>query len=139
MTAISIRAKLRERKRQATKYPVCWDRVTTIIRRLASGTCERCGQPCKRLEVHHIGSPYADGRPGDPRDKHDIRRENLTAICHQCHNELEHVDAIRKKAKTRKKKRKARLEAHRALGVGTGLVVVPATNFINKATGRHAS
>jgi 5-methylcytosine-specific restriction endonuclease McrA len=119
----STRARLRERQYTARKYPQCWPRASRIIRRLANGICQRCGLVCNSLEVHHIGSPYADGRAGDPHDKHDIRPENLTAICFTCHDEIEHVGAIRRRQKTRRKKRRARVEAHRALGVGTGLVL----------------
>jgi 5-methylcytosine-specific restriction endonuclease McrA len=37
------------------------------------------------LSVHHLGVPYAIDRAGDPSDKHDIRRENLVALCWDCH------------------------------------------------------
>jgi HNH endonuclease len=119
----SIRARLRERSYQITKYPRCWKRASAVIRRLANGHCERCSQECQNLEVHHIGAPYIEGRPGSPRDKHDIRRENLAAICFTCHDQLEHVGAIRRRMRTRRKNKRAKREAHRALGIGTGLVV----------------
>ncbi len=118
----STSARLRKRRYSLTKYPTCWKRVSRVIRALANGHCERCGKACDCLEVHHIGADYI-GRAGNPHDKHDIRRENLTAICFTCHDELEHVGKIRKKQKTRKQRRRAMLEAHRALGIGTGLVV----------------
>jgi hypothetical protein len=76
------------------------------------------------LEVHHIGTPWADGRPGDHCDKHDLRRENLAAICFACHDQAEHVGEIRYKMRERKRRRRARLEAHQALNIGTGLVVL---------------
>lgn len=105
-----------------TKYPRNWKRVSQIIRSLAGGRCEWCGNPCDSLEVHHIGTPWADGRPGNHCDKHDLRRENLAAICFTCHNQAEHVGAIRRKKRDQKKRRRARLEAHQALGIGTGLM-----------------
>lgn len=37
------------------------------------------------LTVHHIGVDYPDGTPGDPRDKMDVRDENLIAYCQRCH------------------------------------------------------
>lgn len=37
------------------------------------------------LTVHHIGTPYADGTPGDPHDKMDCRDENLISLCQRCH------------------------------------------------------
>ena len=119
---LGTRAKLRELSYKLTKYPRNQRRVSKIIIRLANGVCERCGKTGYKLEVHHMGAPYADGRPGNPHDKHDIRRENLTAICTDCHDELEHVRAIRKNKRKRNKRRAARFEAHRALGLGTGLV-----------------
>ena len=120
---MSIRARLRERQYKTSKYPRCWKRASRIIRRLANGVCQRCGQPAEQLEVHHVGAPYIDGRPGNPHDKHDIRPENLLPICFSCHDEIEHVGAIRKTQRKRKKRRAERREAHRALGIGTGLVV----------------
>jgi hypothetical protein len=122
---MSIRARLRERDTRTCKYPRCWKRVSRIIRALAHGCCERCGRHCDNLSVHHIGTPYI-GRPGDKTDKHDIRRENLAALCYACHCELDGVDldTERRKFKKRKARRKNKLEAHRALGIGTGLVLV---------------
>jgi 5-methylcytosine-specific restriction endonuclease McrA len=123
----SIRARVRTRAYLEVKYPACWDRASAIIRRRAGGHCERCGKKCHSLEVHHIGAPYIDGRSGNPHDKHDIRPENLIAICFACHDELEHVAAIRYKKHLQKKKRRARLARHRALGIGVGLVVYMGT------------
>ncbi len=105
-----------------TKYPRNWKRVSQVIRRLAGGRCEWCGNTCDSLEVHHIGTAWADGRPGSHCDKHDLRRENLAAICFTCHDQAEHVGAIRRKKRDQKKRRRARLEAHRALNIGTGLI-----------------
>ena len=48
-----------------------------------------CGQPCNTLSVHHIGAPLATGtgwKRGNPCDKHDVRRENLAALCWTCHS-----------------------------------------------------
>jgi 5-methylcytosine-specific restriction endonuclease McrA len=120
----SIRARLREREQYTRKYPRGWKRASKAIRALACGICQRCGQASDSLSVHHIGTPYADGRPGNSRDKHDIRRENLTAICFECHDGLDHLQIVKRKVKSKKQKRRAKFEAHRALGVGTGLVVV---------------
>ncbi|MBO0781030.1 MAG: hypothetical protein J2P37_19600 [Ktedonobacteraceae bacterium] len=108
----------------AQKYPRCWKRASRTIRRLAGGHCERCGCACNNLSVHHIGTPFANGKPGDPHDKHDLRRENLTALCFACHDEIEHIRAISEAVKQQKQKRAAQLVAHRALGIGTGLIPV---------------
>ena len=109
------------------KYPRCWKRVSLRIRQLAAGHCERCGRACDSLSVHHLGTPFANGTPGNSHDKHDIRRENLIALCFPCHDELDHIRIVRKKTKQRKAKRAEKRAAHQALGVGTGLVVFPNT------------
>ena len=119
----SLRVRFRIRAYAICKYPHSWPRVSRIIRRLAGGVCERCQMQCDRLEVHHLGSPYANGRPGDPRDKHDLRRENLLACCINCHDELEQVKAIRWRVKNKRLRRRAKLKAHRELGIGTGLIL----------------
>jgi hypothetical protein len=78
------------------RYPSSWRKVSLTIRRLAGWRCEWCqienGAPLPSgragrvvLTVAHLGTPYADGRPGDKHDKHDIRRENLAALCARCH------------------------------------------------------
>jgi hypothetical protein len=99
-------------------YPANWGKVTQVLRRVV-GRCERCGAT-QDLTVHHQGIPYPDGRPGDPRDKHDLRRENLICICCACHDRAEPVRVQIREIKARRKRRRAR---HRALGVGTGLVL----------------
>jgi 5-methylcytosine-specific restriction endonuclease McrA len=72
--------------RDKAKYPSCWPKVSRIIRRLANGHCEYCKKPVKftKLSTHHVGIPYAN-KPGGRHDKHDIRRENLAALCRICH------------------------------------------------------
>jgi len=106
------------------KYPRCWKRVSRLIRKLANGHCEWCGQLCDTLSVHHIGTrrPTGNGwKNGNPCDKHDIRRENLAALCERCHDQ---ADAhIRRKCGKARAKRAAKREAHQALGIGTGLLV----------------
>jgi hypothetical protein len=32
-----------------------------------------------------LGAAYDNGKSGDPHDKHDLRRENLVALCDRCH------------------------------------------------------
>lgn len=95
-------------------YPVNWQLVSILIKRLMP-CCERCGISSRyaRMSVHHCGVPFANGRPGSTRDKHDLRRENLMVLCKPCHWLAD--QELRCKANTKRKK-------HRALGVGTGLV-----------------
>jgi len=104
------------------KYPRAWKRISRTIRRLANGRCERCGQSSEQLSVHHLGVPYADGTPGNPEDKHDIRRENLICTCLACHESYEPITRISARRRLKKARRRAKLEAHQALGIGTGLV-----------------
>lgn len=101
------------------KYPRCWPRVSRIIRRLAHGRCEWCRRRCRMWElfVHHLGTSFTNGRLGDPSDKHDIRRENLVALCWDCHRA---ADAPLFELC---KERKAKREQHANLGVGTGLII----------------
>ncbi len=77
--------------RYMRNYPSNWKKVSLLIRALADGHCQNCGELCEHLSVHHIGVACADGRPGDPRDKHDLRRENLIALCFTCHDSLENI------------------------------------------------
>lgn len=44
------------------------------------------------LTVAHIGAPKEDGTPGDKHDKHDVREENLRALCQRCHLVLDIKD-----------------------------------------------
>ncbi|HTI15104.1 MAG TPA: hypothetical protein VL461_11135 [Dictyobacter sp.] len=110
--------------RTLKNYPANWKKVSLTIRRLACGCCEWCHTPCDNLSVHHIGAPRPDGRRvknGNPGDKHDLRRENLAALCWQCHSQADapaHAGYAKRRAK-----RKEKQEKHRALGVGTGLVL----------------
>ena len=75
-------------------YPRNWKKVSRTVRRVTGYRCEWCQRhqgeryPNGRvvtISVHHLGAAYANGRPGDPHDKHDVRRENLVALCGQCH------------------------------------------------------
>lgn len=120
-------------------YPSCWPKVSRLIRRLASGHCERCGQPCDNLSVHHQGVPFANGRPGNSHDKHDLRRENLQALCFRCHDELDHLRKINQQRKQQKAKRAAKREAHQALGVGTGLVPLSHTMHVQVRRCHHGA
>ncbi len=110
-------------RRMRRCYPRNWPKVIRVIRRLAAGRCEWCHVQTDALTVHHIGTPYADGRPGDPHDKHDLRRENLVALCHHCHFQADLPLFIKWKRREKQRKR------HAQLGVGTGLVLYspPAT------------
>jgi hypothetical protein len=76
------------------------------------------------LSVHHIGVPRPTGcgwKNGNPLDKHDLRRENLAALCWRCHSAAD--EPLKLKCEAKRAKREMKRAAHQALGVGTGLVV----------------
>jgi hypothetical protein len=106
-----------------SRYPSNWRKVSLTIRRVAGWRCEWCkienGAPLPGgragrvvLTVAHLGTPYADGRPGDKHDKHDIRRENLAALCARCHLRYDLDEHIQHARETRQ--RKKREQAHAA-------------------------
>ncbi len=78
-----------------SRYPANWKEISLRIRTRAHGRCEWCGaenyQPHPLtgskviLTVAHLGTPHADGRPGNKHDKFDVRDENLAALCQRCH------------------------------------------------------
>lgn len=105
-------------------YPDNWDKVSLTIRRIARWRCEWCGIPngvplpsgrdgLVVLTVAHLGAPLATGdrgwRPGNKHDKHDIRRENLAALCQKCHLcfDLDDHIAAAKATRARKKRERA--------------------------------
>jgi|SRR6266496_2437068 len=106
-------------------YPGNWGKVTQVLRRVV-GCCEQCGTT-QRLTIHHQGVPRPTGdgwRPGCPHDKHDLRRENLRILCTNCHDEIEPCRTwIRERKFRRRCERRAKRDMHRALGIGTGLVL----------------
>ena len=118
------------------RYPACWPKVSRLIRRLAGNRCEWCGiangaplpsgRPGKVvLTVAHLGTPYADGRPGNKHDKHDIRRENLAALCQACHLRYD-LDEHREHAReTRTRKRHAQARAVGQLFLFANEIVQP--------------
>ncbi len=90
-------------------YPRNWPKISASIRfGRAQGRCEWCevkdGDPhpvtgsVVVLTVAHLGVAWPDGRPGDKTDKHDVRPENLVALCQRCHlnfDRADHIEAAR--------------------------------------------
>ncbi|HVB20567.1 MAG TPA: hypothetical protein VNG51_01295 [Ktedonobacteraceae bacterium] len=83
---------------QRERYPPEWKALSLARREQAGWRCEWCGaeQGIWRrgvkgtryrvvLTVAHLGTPYADGRPGNKHEKRDCRPENLAALCQACH------------------------------------------------------
>jgi 5-methylcytosine-specific restriction endonuclease McrA len=61
------------------------------------------------LTVAHLGTPHADGTPGDKHDKLDVRDENLAALCQRCHLLYDLDDHIANAKVTRASKKRAAL------------------------------
>lgn len=59
------------------------------------------------LSVAHLGTPHPDGRPGDKHDKHDVRPENLAALCQSCHLVYDRADHIAHARENRRARREA--------------------------------
>ena len=107
------------------RYPHNWPKVSRTIRRIAGWQCEWChipnGVPLPSgragnvvLTVAHLGAPLATGngwRPGDKHDKHDVRRENLAALCQACHLRFDLDDHIAHARATRARKKREKAEA----------------------------
>lgn len=100
-----------------SRYPPGWSKISKTIRRVAGNRCEQCGianglpLPSGRsgkvvLTVAHLGTPYANGQPSSKHDKHDVRRENLLALCQRCHLALDLEDHIEHAKATRKRKKR---------------------------------
>ncbi len=105
-------------------YPHAWRKVSRTIRRVAGNHCEQCqisngaplpsGRPGRVvLTVAHIGAPRATGHgwsAGNKHDKHDVRRENLRALCQRCHLALDLEDHIAHAQATRARQRREKAQ-----------------------------
>jgi len=98
-----------------SRYGSNWNKVSRTIRRIAMNCCEFCGVlngsplPSGRagkvvLTVAHLGVDYANGVSSSKHDKHDVRRENLRALCQACHLRLDLPDHIAHARETRQRK-----------------------------------
>jgi 5-methylcytosine-specific restriction endonuclease McrA len=99
-----------------SRYPSSWSRIRHGTLRRALSKCECCG--AKNGEAHpltgskvvltiaHLGKPFALG--GDEHDEHDIRVENLAALCQHCHLGFDALDYAVHARKTRERKRQAK-------------------------------
>ncbi len=96
-----------------SRYPANWKEISLKIRAERAGwRCEWCnaenGKPHPVtgskvvLTVAHLGTPYPDGTPGNKHDKHDIRPENLAALCNYCHLNFDREDHIANAKRTRR-------------------------------------
>lgn len=82
-----------DQKQARHGYPANWPKVVRVLKRIVGYRCESCGAYLPEpgsLSIHHKGVPFV-GRPGCARDKHDLRRENLSVLCEQCHTAADDV------------------------------------------------
>jgi 5-methylcytosine-specific restriction endonuclease McrA len=104
-----------------SRYGRNWPKVSRVIRRIAGNQCEWChvsnGVPLPSgrkgkvvLTVAHLGAPLATGsvgwKPGNKHEKHDVRRENLAALCQSCHLNFDIDEHIENARKTRQRKKR---------------------------------
>lgn len=84
--------------RNRQNYPEDWEEISKAIRfGRAKGFCEQCqaqhnsivwnGQKFIKvvLTTAHVGIDKPDGTPGSKSDLHDVRQDNLLALCQRCH------------------------------------------------------
>lgn len=93
------------------RYPSDWKAISLRIRQREGWRCKHCGaengKPNPRtgsiviLTVAHLGTPHPDGTAGAKHDKHDVRDENLAALCQACHLAYDLADHIANAKRTR--------------------------------------
>ena len=98
-----------------TRYPADWQAISLARRESAGWACEWCGIPHGSTEtksrypvvltVAHLGADRIDGTPGDKHDKHDVRPENLAALCQACHLGFDRADHVLHAAESRRQRR----------------------------------
>lgn len=105
-----------------SRYPPGWRKISRTIRRVAGNRCEWCGVengaplPSGRngnvvLTVAHLGTPFANGVPGNKHDKRDVRRENLAALCQRCHLTYDIDEHVQNARATRQRKAREQAQA----------------------------
>jgi hypothetical protein len=98
-----------------TRYPANWKAISFAIRNREGWKCKWCGAENGEphpdtgskvvLTVAHLGTPHPSGRPGDKHDKHDVRFENLAALCQRCHLNYDRDDHIANAAAARRRRK----------------------------------
>lgn len=100
-----------------SRYPDKWRAISLAIREREGWRCKWCGAENGKpnpatgskvvLTVAHLGAPHPDGRPGDKHDKHDVRAENLAALCQKCHLNYDRDEHLANARETRRRKKLA--------------------------------
>lgn len=102
-------------------YPSNWRAISRRLRfERAGNRCEWCEaanytpHPITGslvvLTVAHLGLDKSDGLPGSRDDLHDVREENLAALCQRCHLNYDREDHLRRRYFNRRAARLARGE-----------------------------
>lgn len=102
-------------------YPSNWHAISRRIRfGRAEGHCEWCGAENYEphpdtgsiviLTVAHLGIAKPDGAPGRKDDLHDVREDNLAALCQRCHLNFDRDDHLRRRMLNRRAARLSRGE-----------------------------
>ena len=102
-------------------YPSNWHEISRRLRfERAKNHCEWCGAENYKphpitgsvvvLTVAHLGIAKPDGAPGSKADLHDVREENLAALCQKCHLDFDRDDHLRRRFENRRAARLARGE-----------------------------
>jgi len=77
-------------------YPANWSKASYVLRRSVGFRCEQCGSSVGTA-THHKGIDYANGKRGNPHDKHDLRRENLIVLCQACHDKADMAQGCKRR------------------------------------------
>lgn len=109
-------------------YPPEWHEISRRLRfERAGNRCEWCGAENYKphpvtgskvvLTVAHLGIDKPDGTPGSKDDLHDVREENLAALCQKCHLDFDRDDHLRRRVQNRIAARLARGEQFLPFGL----------------------
>lgn len=98
-----------------SRYPPNWREIVAAIRERSGNRCEWCGAENGKphpvtgsivvLTTAHLGTPHADGRPGDKHDKLDCRMENLAHLCQRDHLNYDRDEHMANAAATRRRRK----------------------------------
>jgi hypothetical protein len=97
-----------------SRYPANWRSISLAVREEAGWKCEWCGARHREphpvtgsmviLTVAHLGINRPDGSLGNKHDTHDVRPENLAALCQRCHLNYDRADHIASRHRRRSRR-----------------------------------
>lgn len=71
------------------RYPRDWKQIAFGVKQEAGWKCEKCGKQCYRPGEPNIDRRYTLTVAHLNHTPEDCRRENLVALCSQCHLRLD--------------------------------------------------